>query len=124
MDLGATSTCIRPDHAKYVNVSDEINSEKQFLNANGSISEAGKKAMLQYDLRQPATDADTVPGLAFNSLLSTSKLADANYVTVFTKDEVRVFDTEVVPFNVKGEVVMKGWRCPETKLWRILLKPS
>lgn len=31
-------------------------------------------------MRQPAVDADMVLGLAMNSLLSTSKLADANYI--------------------------------------------
>jgi hypothetical protein len=56
--------------------------------------------------------------------LSTSKLADADYVTLFTKDEVCVFDTEAAKFKVEGEVVMRGWRCPETKLWRIQLKPQ
>jgi hypothetical protein len=59
-----------------------------------------------------------------NSLLSTSKLADASYVTVFTKDEVQVFDTETTPFKIEGKMVMQGWRCPKTKLWRVPLKPS
>jgi hypothetical protein len=48
-------------------------------------------------MREPATDADVVPGLAMNSLLSTSKLADANYVTVFTNDEVKIFDAAAAP---------------------------
>jgi hypothetical protein len=56
--------------------------------------------------------------------MSTSKLADANYVTVFTKEEVQVFDAEAAKFNVEGQVVMKGWRCPITKLWRVPLTPN
>jgi hypothetical protein len=43
-------------------------------------------------LREPAGKADMVPDLATNSLLSTAKCADANYATLFTKNEVRVFD--------------------------------
>jgi hypothetical protein len=102
----------------------ETGSPKTFLNANGSTSKAGKKAKLQYDMRQPAVDADMVPGLAMNSLLSTSKLADANYITVSTQDEVQVFDAELSQFQVSGKVVMKGWRCPETGLWRVSIKPE
>jgi hypothetical protein len=49
-----------------------------------------------------------VPTLRHNSLISTSKLANVNYHTVFTPDEVLVYDG-------------KGWRDKETGLWRIPL---
>jgi hypothetical protein len=79
---------------EFVEILDE-DSPKRFQNANGTISEAGKKARLPFDMRHPATDADTVPDVTNNSLLSTSKTADANYVTVFTKDDVKIFDAEL-----------------------------
>jgi hypothetical protein len=123
VDSGATSTCIRSTDSTEVEVLNEL-SPKTFINANGTASRAGNKARLHYNLREPANDADMVPNLAMNSLLSTSKLADASYVTVFTKDEVKVFDTETAPFKIEGKVVMQGWRCPKTKLWRVPLKPS
>jgi predicted aspartyl protease len=85
VDSGATSTCIRPADAAHVQILQE-QSPKVFLNANGTTSRAGNKAKLLYDLRVPAIEADMVPNLAMNSLLSTSKMADASYVTVFTKD--------------------------------------
>jgi hypothetical protein len=72
------------------------------LNANGTTSKAGKQAVLKNDLRTSACNADIVPGLAMNSLLSTSKLANANYITVFDKDEVRIFDAELANFKVTG----------------------
>jgi hypothetical protein len=79
---------------------------------------------LKYNLREPADKADMVPDLTTNSLLSTTKCADANYATLFTKDEVRVFDLELTKINIEGEAaVMTGWRCPKTKLWRIPIKP-
>jgi hypothetical protein len=120
MDSAATSTVIKESDTAYVDVLDE-NSPKTFYNANGTKSKAGKKAVLQYNLRKPATDADMVPSLSMNSLLSTSKLADANYITIFTKDEVKVIDGETSSLNIKGDVVMQGWRCPMTKLWRVPL---
>jgi hypothetical protein len=55
----------------------------------------------------------------------TSKLADANYITIFTKDhEIQVFDGELSKVNIKGEAVMKGWRCLNTKQWRVPIKPT
>jgi hypothetical protein len=48
----------------------------------------------------------------------------ASYVTVFTKDEVKVFDAETAPFQMDGCLVMQGWRCPKTKLWRVPLTPD
>jgi hypothetical protein len=76
-------------------------------------------------LREPAVKADMVPDLAMNSLLSTAKCADANYATLFTKDEVKVFDLELTKINIEGgAAVMTGWRCPKTKLWRIPIKPD
>ena len=97
-------------------------SPKTFLNANGTESKAGKKAVLPFKMRMPAINADMVPDLAKNSLLSTGKLADAEYATLFTKDEVTVFDTEAAKFQVEGKVVLRGWRCEDTGLWRIPLQ--
>lgn len=102
MDSGATLTCIREQDSKYVTKLEQ-DSPKTFLNANGSTSKAGKKAELQYNMRQPAVDANMVPGLAMNSLLSTSKLVYANYTTIFTKDEVQVFDAETAKFHISGK---------------------
>jgi hypothetical protein len=81
MDSAATSTVIRAEDKQYINITNEP-STKVFYNANGTLSRAGNKAT-RYNLRSPANEADMVPSLSMNSLMSTSKLADANYVTVF-----------------------------------------
>ena len=121
VDSAATSTVIRAEDVEHVELL-PTRSTKVFYNANGTVSKAGQKAKLHYNLRETAKDADTVPSLALNSLLSTSKLADANYITIFTPDEVKVFDAEISKLHITGEAVMKGWRCPKTKLWRVPLK--
>lgn len=121
MDSAATSTVIRSCDAVHVHVL-PTQSTKVFYNANGSTSEASNQAKLQYNMQAPATEANMVPSLAMNLLLSTSKLADANYITIFTKDEVQVFDGGLAKVNVNG-AVMKGWRCPTAKLWRVPIKP-
>ena len=122
-DTAATSTCVRDEEEEFVDVLDE-DSDKKFLNANGSVSSAGKKARLRWEMREPATEGNMVPDLAMNTLVSAGKVADANYISVFTKDEVKIFDAEAAKFEATGKVVMTGWRCPETKLWRVPLQPD
>ena len=108
MDTGATSTVIHLEDKPFVEVLEQP-SEKIFANPNGTRSRADKKALLKWNLRQTARDADIVPDLVHNTLISTGKLTDANYVAIFTKDEVKVFDAEMARIKVDGEAVMKGW---------------
>jgi hypothetical protein len=60
-DLAATSTVIRMEDMEHVEVLKEC-SQKIYRNANGTISKAGNKAKLPFNMRDPATDADIVPG--------------------------------------------------------------
>ena len=116
VDTACTSTVIRPEEAKHVQILQE-KSTKIFHNANGTLSKADNKALLHLPLREPAKSADIVPGLTLNTLLSGPKLADANYIAIFTPEEVQIFDAETTRINVQGEAVLRGWRCPQTKLW-------
>jgi hypothetical protein len=117
MDSGTTSTIIQPKDNKYV-INTEEPSNKIFTIATGEQMRAGNQAKLRINLRGQTTDADMVPTLRHNSLISTSKLADANYCTVFTPNEVLVCDGEVEPTKIP---IWKGWRDKETGLWRIPL---
>lgn len=91
---------------------------KIFTVATGEQAKAGNQAKLQINLRGNAATADMVPTLRHNLLISTSKLVDANYHTVFTPNEVLVYDREVEASKVP---VWKGWRDPESGLWRVPL---
>ena len=118
MDSGTTSTVIRTKDQKYV-IDTKIPSNKIFTVATGEQARGGTQAKLQQPLRAPATQGEIVPALKHNSLISTSKLADVNYHTVFTPDEVLVYDGEVSPEKLP---VWKGWRDAATGLWRVPLK--
>jgi hypothetical protein len=72
MDSVATSTVIRAEDEQYINSTNEP-STKVFYNANGTLSRAGNKATLRYNLQSSANEADMVPSLSMNSLMSTSK---------------------------------------------------
>ena len=77
MDLGTTSTVIQPKENKYV-INTMKPSNKIFTVATGEQARARNQAILQVNLRGQAAEADMVPTLRHNSLISTNKLADAN----------------------------------------------
>ncbi len=56
-----------------------------------------------------------------HSLLSTSQLVEADYVAIYDKQEVNFYNAMTTKIMVSEEAVLKGWRCPVTKLWRIPL---
>ena len=66
---------------------------------NGLIEAATAMDALHHSLRAPARDVHIVPSIKRDSLLSLSKFVDANYIAIFNKDEVNIFDannTEVM----------------------------
>jgi hypothetical protein len=52
-----------------------------------------------------------------NSLLSTSKVDDADYIAVYDKEEVNFNKAKTTKITVSEEAVLKGWRCPAAGLW-------
>ena len=98
-----------------------VKSKKLFHMPNGTTAPASNVCKLQHNLRDPARTVDMVPGLVDASLLSTSKLATAGYITVYDGNEVNVYDGTTTKIVVSEEAVLKGWRCPKSTLWRIPL---
>ena len=62
-----------------------------------------------------------VPSLRDMSLLSTSKLADTRYMTVYDGDEVNIYYGRTATIKVSKAAVLQGWQCPRKRLWRIPL---
>ena len=55
-------------------------STKEFILPNGDVVPAKEIAECPFDVRKPAKELHITPGISQNSLLSTSKYADANYI--------------------------------------------
>ena len=89
--------------------------------ANGNAAPATKVRLLQQPLRDPARNIDIVPSLRGASLLSTSKLADTGYVTMYDGYKVNVYDSRTATIKVSEAAVLQGWRCPRARLWQIPL---
>ncbi len=90
---------------------------------NGTVTPATTINKLLHNVRLPTRNVNIVPSLVENSLLSTSKFADAGYTAIYDKNEVNLYDAKTSKITVSAEAVIKGWRCPRTNLWRIPLVP-
>ena len=87
-------------------------------------TKSSTKAKLYHKLREPVRTVDMVPNLAQNSLLSIIKFVDAKYVTVFTPEEVLMFDDlGDLQHTISQEAIFKGWRCKTSGFCRLPLIP-
>ena len=120
-DSGATAHCGRVGDG--FEPSNEI-SHKVFHLPNGDTAKASTQAKLHLQLRESAHTGDMVPDLKHNSLISASKFADANYITVLTPTEVLIYDGEELKLEINREAVLRGWRDRETGLWCVPLNPD
>jgi hypothetical protein len=96
-------------------------SNKQFALPGGKIVKATKIAKYPFKVRSPAQELHISPGITENSLLSTSKFAAANYITIFDKEEVNVYDANNMIIAVTRGTTLHGFKCPMAGMWRIPL---
>jgi len=85
------------------------------------FEEASNMDELQHDMRHPAKDVHIVPGIERDSLLNIPKFADANYIAIFDKDEVNIYDANKTTIVVSQGAILREWRCKQTNLWRVPL---
>jgi hypothetical protein len=96
-------------------------SNKQFILPSGQLIQATEKAEYLFDIRAPANKLHITLSVSQHSLLSTGKYADANYITMFDKDTINIYDANDTVITVTKEAILWGWRDKDNKLWRILL---
>ncbi len=84
---------------------------------NGEVEEVSNMDELQQDVGHPAKDVHIVPGIKRDSLLSIPMFANANYVAIFDKDVVNIYDANKTSIVVSRGAILRGWRCKQTKLW-------
>ena len=122
MDSGATSTFASEKDEKHFIPTGKM-SDKVVKLPNGKLEKAGKKLILDQDLREPANKADGIPALK-QTLVSTSKMANAGYITVFDEEEVNVYEAKTTEIKPSQQAVLTGWRDRITGLWRVPLKAT
>ena len=83
--------------------------ENVFRGPIGGKNCASNIAKLEHDLQEPAKSVDMVPGLASDTLLSGSKFADADYISIYDPLEVNIYDAKTTKIIVTEKAVLKGW---------------
>jgi outer membrane lipoprotein-sorting protein len=68
-------------------------------------------------VQSPAKDIHITPGIKENSLISTSKMSDAGYITVFNKDTVKIYNAHNTQVIVTRDAVINCWREDKTGMW-------
>ena len=80
--------------------------DKAFHMPNGKVEEASNMDELNHDVCHPAKEVHKVPGIERDSLLSIAMFADANYVAVFDKDEVSIYDANKTTIVVSHSAIL------------------
>ena len=119
MDSGASSTFVAPHDKKHFQGTGRP-SDKRVSMPNGKLEQAGEKLIMKNGLREPANQADSIPTIK-RTLVSTSKVADAGYITVFDHDEVNVYEAASTTVQAEHDPVMTGWRDEQSGLWKVPL---
>jgi hypothetical protein len=120
-DTGASSSCAPPTEAALIHTNQR--SLKRFQVPTGEIIPATSEALLHHKLRGDARKVAVVPGIKTNTLLSTGKMADENYIAIYDKHECNIYDGNTTNITVSNKEVLKGYRCPTSGHWRIPLRP-
>jgi hypothetical protein len=106
-DSGATSNVgTTKDRARQAFIATGRQSDKAFRMPNGLVEEATALDALQHNLRAPARDVHIVPSIEQDLLLSVSKFVDANYIAIFDKDEVKIFDANNTKVTVSRAAIL------------------
>ena len=119
VDSGATSSCGKVSDP-FIHTGEL--SHKQFQFPMGQVVPATEIEKLLHDVREPAKTVELVPAMKQDTLISIGKFADAGYFTIFDGEEVNIYDGLKARLKISKVMVIKGWRDPETGLYRIPLK--
>ena len=114
-DSGATLSCFMKTGKQ---------STKSFHTSFGQVANTTKEAQLHTNFREPAQSVDIVPGLKHSSLLSISKIVEANYLTLFTPEEVQIFNEDKTMIVSMTKPILPGWKNPQIGLCRVPILPK
>ncbi len=96
-------------------------SHKRFTLPGGEIKQATEVAEYPFKVQDPVQELHITPSITENSLLSTSKFATANYITIFEKEEVNIYDANDTIITVSQGAILRGWMDTKSNLWHIPL---
>jgi hypothetical protein len=96
-------------------------SNKQFVLSDREVKLATEIAEYPFKVQGPANKLHIMPGITKNLLLSTGQFAAANYITIFDKEEVNIYNANNTILTVTRGAILCEWWDAATKPWRIPL---
>jgi hypothetical protein len=96
-------------------------SNKQFVLSDREVKLATEIAEYPFKVQGPANKLHIMPGITKNLLLSTGQFAAANFITIFDKEEVNIYDANNTIIAVTRGAILQGWWDAATRLLRISL---
>jgi hypothetical protein len=96
-------------------------SNKQFSLRGSKIKSATEIVEYSFKVRGPENKLHITPGITKNLLLSTGPFAAANYITIFYKEDVNIYNANDTIIAVTGGAILQGWWDAATRLWCIPL---
>jgi hypothetical protein len=108
-DTGALASAIKPSDPT---IATGIKSNTSFGGAFGELAVATTVNKLYHQLREPARSEHIMPQVK-DSLFSTGKCVDADYIAIYDKLEVKYYDAKTTKITVSNEAVLTGWRFPK-----------
>jgi hypothetical protein len=82
---------------------------KQFIILDGTVVPATEIAEYPFEFRKLAKILHITLGISQNSLLSTVKFADANYITIFNKDTFNIYNANNTIITITKGAILRGW---------------
>ncbi len=117
-NTGATSHALLPSAPS---IPTGQQSQAVFHLPNDDTAAAATINKLHLNICKPTRSVNIVPALVENSLLSTNKFVEAGYTVIYDAEEVNFYGARTTKIVVSEAVILKGWRCPCAKLWRVLI---
>jgi hypothetical protein len=119
LDTGATSEAAPEEDEDDFEDTGKL-SKKTFMFLDKHTNEATKKMRLKHKLYPDAREMNIAPGL-HSTLVSTPKLADAGYTTVFSKEGAAIYNDYTTTITPNKLPVLDANRCDLTGLWKLPL---
>ena len=95
-------------------------SEKVFMLPDKAKIKATNKMQLKQHLWPKASKINIIPNL-HSTLISVPKMADADYIVVFDKNEARIFNTTTTIVSASKDPLLVAPRCQDMGLWKLNL---
>jgi hypothetical protein len=95
-------------------------SDKIFPLPNRATEAESKIGKLGTNVQALAGDVHTTPGIAELSLFSTAEFMEAGYMTIFTGNQVNIYDQHNTIITVLQAAIIRGW-CDPNGIYRIPL---